>query len=139
MAEDRTARDIMTAPVITAAEDMYLTELMKIMASNHITGLPVVDDNGNLLGMISWRLVMNVASVDKLTHMRVFEVIDKKIEMYSRTCTPDTPVEDIFKRFTCYPINRIVVLDDGGPNSKVLGIICRCDIISEMDKNYDSK
>jgi len=132
MADKRTARDIMKFPVITAKGDMYLTELIEIMSNNQITGLPVVDDNGNLLGMISWRLIMNLAIMGEATNTKVEDTMSKLLETYGPTCTLDTPVEQILSRFANYRINRIIVVDDSGLKRKVLGIICRHDIISLM-------
>lgn len=139
MVEKRTARDIMTAPVITATEDMLLPELIKIMASNQITGMPVVDENGYLSGMISWRLIMNMAIMDEITNMRVLDAMSKQLETYGPTCTLDTPVEKILKHFSRYRINRMVVVDDCGLNSTVLGIICRRDVIGAMNRIYNGR
>jgi len=134
MAKKRTARDIMRTPVITARDDMLLTEVIKIMASNHITGLPVVDEEGTVLGVITWRLIMNLAIMGKAAHTRVAEVMSKQLMTYGPTCNPDTPVEQLLNRFATYRINRIIVVDDSRLDLKVLGIICRCDIISVMDQ-----
>ena len=136
MAKKRTARDIMRTPVITARDDMLLTEVIKIMARNHITGLPVVDDDGSLLGMITWRLIMNLAIMGKAGQTRVVEVMSKQLSTYGPTCGPDTPVEQLLTSFAAYRINRIIVVDDGKLDLKVLGIICRRDIISVMNQIY---
>lgn len=138
MVGKRTARDIMTAPVITAAEDMLLTDLIKIMANNQISGLPVVDENGYLSGIVSWRLIMNLAITEDITNTRVLDAMSKQLETYGPTCTLDTPVEKILNHFTRYRINRMVVVDDCGLNSNVLGIICRRDVIGVMDQLYNS-
>jgi len=134
MAKKRTARDIMRTPVITARDDMLLTEVIKIMARNHITGLPVVDEEGTLLGMVTWRLIMNLAIMGKAAQTRVAEVMSKQLMTYGPTCNPDTPVEQLLNRFATYRINRIIVVDDSRLDLKVLGIICRCDIIGVMDQ-----
>ena len=57
----RTAQDIMTRTVITAKEDMILTDVVKLLLRWHISGLPVVDDDGMLLGIITEHDVMNFA------------------------------------------------------------------------------
>ena len=46
-------RDIMTSPLITISGDMSVTECAKIMKDRKIHHLPVADENGNLVGMIS--------------------------------------------------------------------------------------
>ena len=46
-------RDIMTSNVITAKPEQAIRECMELMSGNRIRHLPVVDDNGAMLGMIS--------------------------------------------------------------------------------------
>lgn len=136
MSKKRTAKDIMQEPVFTAPEYMLITEVIKIMARNSITGLPVVDDEGSLLGMITWRMIMNLAIMGEAGHTRVADAMSKQLSTYGPTCGPDTPVEQLLTRFAAYRINRIIVVDDSRINPKVIGIICRRDIIDAMDKIY---
>jgi len=136
MAEQRTAKDIMRTPVFTAHEDMLLPEVIRIMASNSITGLPVVDKDGSLLGMITWRLIMNLAIMGEASRTRVSEIMSKQLVTYGPTCKTDTPVEQILNRFAAYRINRIIVVDDSSLDPKVIGIICRRDVINLMGQIY---
>ncbi len=46
-------RDIMTSPLITVRTDMTMAECARIMKDNNIHHLPVADENGSLVGMIS--------------------------------------------------------------------------------------
>jgi CBS domain-containing protein len=46
-------RQIMLAPVITVDEDCSLEEAAKIMLEHNIGGLPVVDDRGDLCGIVT--------------------------------------------------------------------------------------
>lgn len=50
---NRTASDIMTRDVICVRDDMDLRELAKLLLDNHITGAPVVDQHGELQGVVS--------------------------------------------------------------------------------------
>jgi CBS domain-containing protein len=136
MSEKITARDIMRVPVFTAQEYMLVTEVIRIMVRNSITGLPVVDDDGNLLGIITWRMIMNLAIMGKAGNTRVMEAMSKQLNTYGPTCGPDTPVEQLLTSFAAYRINRMIVVDDSGLYFKILGIICRRDIISVMDQIY---
>jgi CBS domain-containing protein len=45
--------EIMTSPLITIRTDMAMSECARIMKENRIHHLPVVDERGNLVGMIS--------------------------------------------------------------------------------------
>ena len=46
-------RDIMTAPLISVKPDHSIFECAKIMSDNDIHHLPVMDDKGSIVGMIS--------------------------------------------------------------------------------------
>ena len=47
------AHQIMTKPVITVDPDTTIVEAAKIMLTRHISGLPVVDATGKLVGIVS--------------------------------------------------------------------------------------
>lgn len=47
------AREIMTAPVITAHPDTPVKDVAVHMATNRVSGLPVVDNNGHLVGIVT--------------------------------------------------------------------------------------
>jgi CBS domain-containing protein len=47
------AKDVMTRHVITIAPDASILEALKLMLQNKISGLPVVDKNGNLAGIVT--------------------------------------------------------------------------------------
>ncbi|MEO5366144.1 MAG: CBS domain-containing protein [Magnetococcus sp. WYHC-3] len=53
-----TARDIMTAELTVVGPDATLAELATIMSEEHVPLLPVVDENGTLLGLIGKREVI---------------------------------------------------------------------------------
>ena len=47
------ARDIMAAPVITASPQATIKSVAETFLKYHISGVPVVDENGRLVGIIS--------------------------------------------------------------------------------------
>lgn len=48
-----TAKDIMTKNVITVKPDTSIEELASLLVENRISGAPVVDDSGNLYGIVT--------------------------------------------------------------------------------------
>ena len=132
MAKKRTAKDIMKAPVITAKEDMLITDAMELMARWRISGLPVVDDEGKLIGMVTGRLIMNDAISGNAARTRVAEVMSEQLEIYGPAYDPDTAVEELVNRFAASRINRVIIVEDG----RVVGIISRIDIICELNRIY---
>jgi len=48
-----TARDIMSRDIITVTEESTIKELAKILTNNQISGVPVIDDSGKLVGVVT--------------------------------------------------------------------------------------
>ena len=47
------ARDVMTTPVVTVMPDANVREVARILLSNRISAVPVVDSEGRAIGMLS--------------------------------------------------------------------------------------
>lgn len=124
----RTAKDIMTTTVITAKEDMRLTDAIKLMLRWHISGLPVIDDEENLIGIITEHDVLNFTLSGDAALTKVKEVMTKNLVTYD----PDMLVVDVINLFASHRVRRVPVLKD----NKIVGIISRRDIIREMDRIY---
>ena len=124
----RTAKDIMTDTVIVAKEDMIVTEAIKLLLRWHISGLPVLDGEGKLVGIITEHDLMNFAISGDAADTKVSNIMTTSIETYS----PDTLVVEVINHFAARRIRRIPVVENG----KVVGIISRRDILRELSRIY---
>ncbi|MFC1893472.1 HPP family protein [Chloroflexota bacterium] len=124
----RTAKDIMTENVVTVRSDALVTDIIKLLLRYHISGLPVVDEERNLLGVVTEHDVINFALSGDAADTRASEVMTTNVETYSL----DTKVVEIINRFASHRIRRVPVVD----GRKVVGIISRRDIVREMDRIY---
>lgn len=79
------AREIMTKDVIAVAPDMLVAEAVDLLLRNRIHGAPVVDDAGQLMGMISF---MDLAGRHGV---RVSEIMAPD----PVSASVDTPVEEV--------------------------------------------
>ncbi len=61
---DVPVREVMTTPVILATKDISPAEAMNVMIEAHHRHLPIVDDGGRLLGMLSIRHVLQANIAD---------------------------------------------------------------------------
>lgn len=59
------AADLMNSEVLTVSQGMPVTELAEYLTSNEISGAPVVDDDGKLVGVVSLVDVVASASSDE--------------------------------------------------------------------------
>jgi CBS domain-containing protein len=61
-------REVMTTPVEMATKDTAASEALATMLQRHYRHMPIVDDEGRLLGMLSIRNLLE-AQIDTLTHL----------------------------------------------------------------------
>lgn len=125
----RKARDIMTTNVVTARPHMLVIDVIRTLLRWHISGLPVVDNDGNLLGIITEHDIVNFILSGNAADTKAEGVMTKTVETYD----PDTPFEEIVNHFAAHRIRRVPVVE----SRKVVGIISRRDIIVEMNRVYD--
>jgi CBS domain-containing protein len=57
-----TVRDVMSASVVTVSPDTTVRQLARLLVDEEITGAPVVDENGKLLGVVSATDVVRLAA-----------------------------------------------------------------------------
>lgn len=134
----------MTAPVITANPADTATELAELLVRHRISAVPVVDDAGNLVGIVSegdlmrrleigtqrrysWWLKLFIDSrtlaadyVEARTR-RVSDVMTTNVI----TASPDTPLDEIATLLESKSIKRVPILSDG----KLVGIVSRANLV----------
>ena len=112
------AKDIMTKDVITVSPATTVKNLAKTLLQNQISGAPVADKKGKILGMVSETDI--VAKKGK----QVKDIMSKNIV----GVTDDTPVEKIARVMTTHRINRLPVMR----GQKLVGIVSRADIVGAI-------
>ena len=126
---EKKARDIMTANVITTKPNVLVISAIKVLINNHISGMPAIDDESNLLGIITEHDIVNFMLSGDAADTTVADVMTRNVDTYD----PDTPFEEIVSHFAAHRNRRVPVVEKG----KVVGIISRRDIIIEMNRIYD--
>ena len=109
------ANDIMTKKVITVSPTTSVKDLAKTLTKNKVSGTPVADKNGKLLGIVSRTDVVAKGGE------KVKDIMSKDIISVNE----ETPVEEIANLFTTHKINRVPVLR----GKKLVGIVSRADIV----------
>jgi len=141
------ASDIMTPGVISADPDATVLQAARYMLQHHISGLPVIDKTGALVGILSegdflrrrethtdrrpsrWLEFLmgpgKLAAQYTHTHgSKVSEVMTTKVH----AITEDTPLEKIVELMERYRIKRVPVLR----RKKVVGIVTRANLMHAM-------
>lgn len=120
-----TAKDIMSSRLIVAKEGMNLEDAMKLLVNNKITGLPVVDATGKMVGILSeYDIIAKVGGGKKLDASVFRDTINytKKVEFVKES----TNLQEILDRFINLKCRRLPVIDD---QDRLVGIISRRDIM----------
>jgi CBS domain-containing protein len=123
------AKDIMRTNLITVTEQTPVHEAIDLLAENKITGLPVVDGDNRLVGIVSEKDIL-IMAYHKITHTCDEVVNSRKISdvMTSEVVSfrPEDTLADVCQCFMGSSFRRVPVLDDG----ELVGLISRKDIIS---------
>ncbi len=112
---------IMTTNVIVVKRQTPISEVIEILLKNNITGLPVVDDDMTLVGIISEKDVLSLISVPEDDSAKVEDFMTKDVVSFEQD-------EDLIAICECLVQNdfrRVPILSEG----KLVGIISRKDII----------
>ncbi len=141
------ASDIMVTDVITVKPDSKVQDVAEILLTNRISAVPVVDDAGKILGIVSegdllrrgeagteherawWlRLLMGreilAAEYVKEYSRKVSDVMTRGIF----SAQPDTSVADIATLLERHRIKRVPIVKDG----KIVGIVSRANLIQAL-------
>jgi CBS domain-containing protein len=145
--DDLKVREIMTAPVITVKPDTTVRELADILAKSKISGVPVIDEQGGVLGMVSeadvivqdadlhfpyyiqfLEGVIYLQSVHKFEERfrkafgsKVSEIMTEDVISVS----PGQTVREVATLMADRNVNRVPVAEDG----RLVGIVTRGDIV----------
>jgi CBS domain-containing protein len=143
---DLLVRDIMVEKVISATPDHTLKDVANLLYQHRIGSMPVVDDDGRVLGIISNRDLIKAALPDYRTlienismspdvepfdeflkqedRIRVREMMDEEFS----TTTEDTPVVELaammlFKNLRIVPVVR---------DERLVGVVVTSDLVSKI-------
>lgn len=112
---DLRASEIMTTKVMTLTADTMVENAARTMFENSISGMPVVDAEGRLVGVVS-EFDIIAKHGEKVGDIMTTDVV---------TVGEDTDPETIARMLTEQRIRRIPVVSQG----KVIGIISRSDLV----------
>lgn len=146
----QTAKDIMSAAVITVSPDSDVAQAARLLLENHINGIPVVAPSGNVVGILCQSDL--IAQQKKISLPSLFTLLDGFISLTSTktlekefkkisaikvseamttdpvTVSPDTALEEIATLMVNRGFHTIPVVQD----DKLVGVIGKEDVLKTI-------
>lgn len=147
----------MTTPVTVVRPEMPLEEAVGLLAEGEVSGAPVVDESGKLVGLLDDSDLLTSTSrlhapttiellgayipmpgehrryTEELRHA-LARTVAELMDTHYPTVGPDATVEDVATAMVDHHVSRVPVIDDAG---QVIGIVTRGDIVASMRAPID--
>ncbi len=121
-------RDYMSASLITFTPDMEILEAVHVLVTNRISGAPVLDLHGNLIGMLSEQDCIKVA-LNAAYHNEWGGRVEEFMSREVKTVDADASIVDIAEIFVEMSYRRLPVVE----RNRLVGQISRHDILRAME------
>lgn len=147
-----TAAEIMTAPVVSVPPSASLAEIAELLAEKRLSAVPVCDDGGRMLGIVSeqdvlrpFRESVRVKQDWWLEHFAEGEALSQTFldylrrdtrsaaELMSRhvvTAGEGATVPELAELMVKHAVKRVPIVRDG----RVIGIVARADLVRAIAK-----
>jgi acetoin utilization protein AcuB len=124
-------RERMSTQPVTIPADVTITKALQVMRQNEVRRLPVLDEEGNLIGIISEKDLL-YASPSPATSLSIYEMhyllsrlrVTELMTTDPITVSPDTPLEEAARTMADNKIGGLPVMEGG----RLVGIITETDI-----------
>ncbi len=150
-------RDIMVTKVTTVQLSTSVNKIAHLMSDNNISGLPVINDNDEVVGVITevdlivrnarFKMPTYFVILDSIIYLERPKHFQERLqhmlgttaeEIMSKppsTITPDSSIEDLASLMVDRRMNPIPVVENG----KLVGIVSRSDIVRMMAHQFDEE
>lgn len=148
----RTVRDVMTRSVISARRGTSLKGVAQLLVDHRISGVPVVDVDGAVLGVVSEAdLLVKEQGADAVRHRPLARFLGESRESRAQlaklgavtaaeamtvpavTITSGRSIHEAAAIMTARRVNRLPVVDDG----RLVGIVTRADLVRAYVRSDD--
>ena len=122
-----TASAVMTKDLVTIRPDATIKEAIDLLISKQISGLPVVDDDRRLIGVITEFALLAMVYDEKVQNHPVSQHMTREVI----TVEADDPINRIADLCIVHRVRRLPVMKDG----RMVGLIARRDVLRAMHEN----
>jgi len=125
------ARDVMNREVVTIGPDGSVGEAIERLLQHSVSGLPVVDHRGNLVGIVTEFQLVKAIYRPEIREQEVRDLMTRDVLVVKE----ETDLAVVAKMMEKYRVRRIPVTRNG----KVVGIIARRDLLRYITKHDDAQ
>lgn len=121
-------KDIISPEVPSIPGASTMNEVMGAFSKTHRHGLPVVDENGKLFGMLTLQDIENLGTDSNTASLHAYDICSRNVQMVF----PDDTVALAFQKMARMDIGRLPVVEFSQPD-RLVGMVEREDIIRAYD------
>ena len=123
--------EFMARELITLSPDMEINAAMALLLEHRISGAPVLDASGNLVGILTKKDCLK-AAIDASYYRDWGATVDAHMSKEVETLDSDTDVLTAAEKFLTSPYRRFPVIQNGN----LVGQISRSDALRAMKDNW---
>jgi len=127
-----TARDLMTTNLLVFRPEQTLLEAIESLIKRSVSGAPVVDEQGRMIGMLSELDCLRMLATDEFYFQQQEEgaLVKQFMSTGGRTVPPDLGIYAISHYFLTSPLRRLPVVE----HEKLIGQVSRRDVLRGMEE-----
>ncbi len=151
MVVERPVAEVMTTPVFSVRRETPLQDAVTLMSSHHISGLPVVDANGVLVGELGEKDLMvresgfdagpyvmfldaviylrNPLEWNRQVHQVLGSTVGEVMNSHVHTCADTTSLPQAARQLNDLRTQRLFVVNDAGV---MVGVLTRGDVVRAL-------
>lgn len=122
-----TASAIMNENVVTINQNALIQEAIDILLNQQISGLPVIDDEGQLVGVVTEFALLAIAYDRNVTQDTVAQHMTTEL----LTVSPTDPINKVVDQCLVHRVRRLPVVKNG----RLLGLIARRDVLRALQES----
>lgn len=122
------AKDIMTTEVVAVSKDADIYRAIRMMVENNVTGLPVIDKDRMLVGVVTEKDVLKLLYEVKDRPGKVEDFMTKAVVAFDQ----ETEVDTVADGLAASHFRRVPILNHG----RLVGIISRKDVIKHIKEQW---
>jgi len=122
----------MTRRPVTLRSDTPITEAVRVLLRRDISGVPVVDERGELVGILSERDCLRVLAVGEYSAVdqQKLRSVAEFMNEAKYTVAPGAGIYSLADFFLTHHARRLPVIENG----RLVGLLCRRDVLSAIQE-----